>query len=85
MSAADRTAPMGLALPVPAMSGAEPCTGSKIERAPGWMLPLPTKPMPPTSPAARSERISPKRLSVTITWKRRGWVTRRRAAASTCW
>ena len=44
-----QTAPTGLALPVPAMSGADPCTGSNM---PGWdrsglMLALAAMPIPP--------------------------------------
>ncbi len=42
MSAADSTAPAGLASPLPAMSGAEPCTGSNTEGPvlSGFRLPL---------------------------------------------
>ena len=60
---------MGLALPWPAMSGAVPCTGSNIDgpvRA-GLRLALPAKPTPPATAPPRSVRMSPKRLSVTIT------------------
>ena len=52
--AADRMAAIGLALPVPAMSGAEPCTGSNIDgpvRA-GLRLPDAANPMPPGYRAA---------------------------------
>jgi hypothetical protein len=31
MSAPDQIWPMGLAIPLPAMSGAEPCTGSNVD------------------------------------------------------
>ena len=56
-------------MPVPAMSWAAPCTGSKREgpvRA-GLRLAEAAKPMPPATAPARSVRMSPKRLSVTIT------------------
>ena len=68
------------------MSGAEPWTGSNIDgKAPeGLMLPLAASPMPPVTAAARSVRMSPKRLSVTITSNRSGWVTKKIVAASTC-
>src|SRR6266511_2518696 len=42
ISPAESTAAMGLALPVPAMSGAEPCTGSNSEG--------PVRPEPPAPP-----------------------------------
>ena len=69
------------------MSGAEPCTGSNIDgkRRSGLMLPLAASPMPPVTAAATSVRMSPNRLSVTITSYRCGCVTRYIAAASTCW
>ena len=48
-------------------------------------FPLAANPMPPVTAAARSVRMSPNRLSVTITSKRPGSVTRWIVAASTCW
>jgi hypothetical protein len=56
--------PMGLAMPLPAMSGAEPCTGSnKDGQAPvGLMLPDGATPMEPVQAGPRSERMSPKRF-----------------------
>ena len=68
------------------MSGAEPWTGSNIDGAvrSGLMLPEAARPMPPVMAAARSVRMSPKRLSVTITSKRAGSVTMKIVAASTC-
>ena len=85
-SATDRIVAVGSAMPWPAMSGAEPCTGSNIDgNAPaGLMLPLAARPMPPVTAAARSVRMSPNRLSVTITSKRAGSVARKIVAASTC-
>ena len=50
----------------------------------GLMLPLAASPMPPVTAAARSVRMSPNRLSVTITSNRAGSVTRKIVAASTC-
>ena len=79
-------AAVGSALPCPAMSGADPCTGSNMLGAvrSGLMLPLAARPMPPVTAAARSVRMSPNRLSVTITSKRDGSLTRKMVAASTC-
>ena len=60
---------MGLAFCWPAMSGAEPCTGSNIDgpvRA-GLRLADEARPMPPETAPPRSVRMSPNRLSVTIT------------------
>ena len=85
-SAAERMAARGLAVPVPAMSGADPWTGSNSEgpvRA-GLRLPDAARPMPPDTAPPRSVRMSPKRLSVTMTSKRPGFVTRKIVAASTC-
>ena len=74
------TAPMvavGSASPRPAMSGAEPWTGSNMEgKTPlGLILPEAASPMPPVTAPASSVRMSPKRLSVTMTSKRPGSVT----------
>src|SRR5690606_21088049 len=83
--ATDRMVAVGSALPWPAMSGALPCTGSNIDGAvrEGLMLPLAARPMPPAIAAPMSVRMSPKRLSVTITSNRSGWVTKNIEAAST--
>ncbi len=77
---------MGSALPCPAMSGAEPWTGSNMDGAvrSGLMFADAASPMPPVMAAAWSVRMSPKRLSVTITSKRDGLVVRKMVAASTC-
>jgi len=56
--AADRMAATGLAIPLPAMSGAVPCDGWKMA-ASSPMSPEGDMPIPPTRPAARSERMSP--------------------------
>ncbi len=67
--AAEMIAAIGLARPVPAMSGAEPWTGSNSDgpvRA-GLRLAEAARPMPPETAPARSVRMSPKRLSVTMT------------------
>ena len=59
----------GLALFWPAMSGAEPWTGSNIDgpvRA-GFRLADAANPIPPATAPPRSVRMSPKRLSVTMT------------------
>ena len=81
-----RIAAVGWAVPVPAMSGAEPCTGSNMEGAvrSALMLPLGARPIPPVTAPAWSVRMSPKRLSVTITSKRAGSVVMKIVAASTC-
>jgi hypothetical protein len=77
---------VGSAMPWPAMSGAEPCTGSNIDgNAPvGLMLAEAASPMPPVTAAARSVMMSPNRLSVTMTSKRCGSVTSMIIVASTC-
>src|SRR5438552_2415209 len=67
--AAEITAARGSARPVPAMSGAEPWTGSKSDgpvRA-GLRFADAARPMPPPIAPPRSVRMSPNRLSVTIT------------------
>src|SRR5947208_19822 len=54
----EKIAASGLATPFPAMSGAVPCTASKIAtRLP--MLAPGTSPSPPTRPAHRSDTMSP--------------------------
>ena len=64
-------APQGFAIPLPAMSGAEPCTGSNIDgnSFSGLILALGAMPIEPTSAAVKSDRISPKRFEATITSK----------------
>jgi hypothetical protein len=57
---------VGLATPCPAMSGADPWTASNIE-ASRPMFPAGAIPMPPTSPASRSLRMSPNMFSITST------------------
>ena len=59
----------GLAMPFPAMSWAAPCTGSNNDGPvrSGFRLAEAAKPMPPLTAPARSVRMSPKRLSVTMT------------------
>ena len=81
--AADRIVASGLALPCPAMSGAEPWMGSN---RPG--LPVPREaegsiPMEPVMTEASSERMSPKRLPVTMTSNCEGSRTNCMAALST--
>src|SRR5688500_2261112 len=77
ISAPDQMAAIGLAMRRPAMSGAEPCTGSKIEGAvrSGLMLPEAAMPMVPAVAGPRSETMSPKRLLATMTSKRSGLST----------
>ena len=74
MAAAEPIAASGLALPCPAMSGADPCTGSYRPRhAPlGSWLPIEADGSMPIEPARTepsSLRMSPKRFSVTTTSK----------------
>src|SRR4051794_15269694 len=83
LSAAERIIASGLALPVPAMSGAEPWTGSN---RPGPSPPsdaLGSMPSEPVSIAASSLRMSPNMFSVRITSKWRGAETSCIAALST--
>ena len=85
-NATERIAAVGSAFCCPAMSGADPWTGSNIEgKVPsGLMLPEAASPMPPLIAPAKSVRMSPKRLSVTITSNLPGSVTKKIVAASTC-
>ncbi|MNX76593.1 hypothetical protein D3C86_1081060 [compost metagenome] len=66
MSAAANNNAHGFAMFLPAMSGAEPWTASKMA-ASAPMLEPGAKPNPPTRPAHKSERMSPNRLVVTMT------------------
>src|SRR5215831_201805 len=72
----------GFAIPLPAMSGAVPCTASKIAPLAPMLAPG-VRPSPPTSPEISSDRISPKRFVVQITSNRSGCSTRFIAIAST--
>ena len=74
---------MGLAIPWPAMSGAEPWTGSYRPRVPGPRLAEGSIPIEPVIIAASSERMSPNRFSVMITSKSAGRLTSCMAALST--
>ena len=63
---------IGFAAPVPAISGAEPCTGSYIAQALPFASFAPSEaegsmPSEPVSMDAISDSTSPKRLSVTMT------------------
>ena len=84
--ATDITVAVGSAIFLPAISGAEPWTGSNIEGnfPVGLMFPDAAKPIPPQIAAAISVKISPNKLSVTTTSKRSGLVTKNIDAASTC-
>ena len=74
-SASERSIAVGFAAPVPAMSGAEPCTGSKIPGPASPRLADEARPRPPVTAAATSERMSPKVFSITSTSKDSGSVT----------
>ncbi len=76
-------AAIGLAFPCPAMSGADPCTGSNIETPPGHMLPDAATPRPPMISAPRSVRMSPNMFGQATTPKRSGARTSAMAMAST--
>ena len=60
---------MGFAMPLPAMSGALPCTGSNTDgkARSGLMLPLGARPMLPVMIAPMSVSTSPNRLLATTT------------------
>lgn len=76
--APDQTWPMGLAMPLPAMSGALPWTGSKrLGKVPsGLMLAEGATPMVPVQAGPRSERMSPNRLLATTTSNQSGCITK---------
>jgi hypothetical protein len=67
-------AAIGLAIPCPAMSGADPWTGSNMLgwRRCGLMLPPAATPIPPTTAGPRSDRRSPNRVLATMTSKSPG-------------
>ena len=76
--APDQIWPIGLAMPLPAMSGAEPWTGSNIDgiSRSGLMLAEGARPMLPAIAGPRSERMSPKRLLPTTTSNQSGCCTK---------
>ena len=80
-----RIVAIGLATPRPAMSGAEPWTGSNIEGPVrrGFKFALGASPIPPVTAALRSVRMSPNRFDATITSNWSGRLTRSIHAAST--
>ena len=79
---ADNIIAIGFAIPLPAISGADPCTGSN--KAPSFpIFAEGINPSPPTRPAPSSDKISPNKLVVTMTSKLSGCVIRYIAVAST--
>jgi TRAP-type C4-dicarboxylate transport system substrate-binding protein len=80
--AAESSVAVGLARPLSAMSGAVPCAGWNT----AWSSPISAegaKPMPPMSPAPRSDSMSPNMFSVGSTSKSHGLRTWSSAMAST--
>src|SRR5207247_10010727 len=69
---------MGLAIFFPAMSGAEPCTGSNNDgySRSGLMLAEGAMPMVPAHAGPRSESMSPKRFEATTTSNQSGCCTK---------
>src|SRR5207248_629429 len=82
-----RNVAIGLAKFLPAMSGAEPWTGSNMLAVlrVGLRLPLAAIPMPPWIAAPRSVMMSPNMFVVTITSYVRGRLTMYIVQASTWW
>src|SRR5882762_353065 len=76
--APDQIMPMGLAMPCPTISGAEPCTGSNTDGKwpSGLILPEGAMPMVPVQAGPRSERISPNKLEPTTTSNQSGCSTK---------
>ena len=79
--AADIRNAAGSAMPRPAMSGADPCTGSNTAW-PSPMFAADGTPSPPIRPAPRSDRMSPSRFSAAMTSKLSGDVISRMVTAS---
>ena len=73
--AADSIVAIGLAISLPAISGAEPCTGSYMPKLPVARLADGSIPMDPVIMLASSERISPNILLVTMTSNCFGFLT----------
>ena len=63
----ERIEAIGFAISCPAMSGAEPCTGSNKPCVPGPIEAEGSIPIDPVSMAAASDRMSPNTLPVTMT------------------
>ena len=86
ISEAAQIAPAGLAIPCPAMSGAEPWIGSKSEgqRRSGFRFAEGAMPIEPETAAITSERMSPSRFEPTITSNSCGRSTSCAASASAC-
>src|SRR6476646_5408035 len=82
---ADQKVPMGLAIPLPMMSKAEPWIGSNIEGGvrSGLRLAVGAMPKEPASAAARSDRMSACRLVATIVSSVSGLSVIRMVIAST--
>src|SRR5256886_9717645 len=70
--APDHICPMGFAMPLPAISGAEPWTGSNMDgySFSGFRFAEGAMPIDPTTAGPRSERMSPKRFEPTTTSNR---------------
>lgn len=77
---------IGLAMFLPKMSGAEPCTGSNSDGKlrSGFRLADGAMPMVPVQAGPRSDKISPNRLEATTTSKRSGFSTKRAHRISMC-
>ena len=65
---------MGLAIPFPAISGAEPCTGSNNDGNlfSGLIFPDGAIPIVPVQAGPKSDRISPNKFDATTTSKHSG-------------
>ena len=76
----------GLAMFLPKISGAEPCTGSNSEGKlrSGLRLAEGAIPIVPAQAGPRSDRMSPNRLEATTTSKRSGCSTKRAHRISIC-